>query len=503
VNSGVLVLRRRNGWEACDSGVLLFRRNYRPLLLFTGIPILALAAAIRFFSGAPLFVSWLALWWLKPLWDRLALHIVSVRFFEPESSLRRLFSGLWRTVFRGLCGDLLWRRFSPWRAARLPVRVLETPAEKTEGKISRRNYRQRISSLSGGGLGFCVFLTFFGSVLEEAVITGEAFFGVIMWQMFGLPFQFGLLELVQLFEPVLLALYGMNLALLEGLYVCMGFGLYIRSRVEVEGWDIQLLLQKAASSASASAAKSFAPKALLVFAFFSVFSIFSIGRAFPEDGFPAAGTAAVPLDALDGVLASPDFGGTRETWGIRLKQEPEPKEEAEKSASSSEPAAWYKRFRELSSLALRFVLVAGIVFFVIFSCYRLFRMKKNRAAGTSGKFYGNAAPSPDKPRELLERARLHYRQGNTREAWALCFRAARAACGISKNLVFPPGATEYNCLALVRESVSDKAEGFARLVQHWVHFAYAGKLPPHGAFEEALGFGYSLIGENGEGETRA
>jgi hypothetical protein len=494
VNPGVLTLRRRCGWEACDSGVLLWRRNFLPLLLFPGIPILALASPSWFFSDLPLFVPCLALWWLKPLWERLALHVVSLRFFEPDSSLRRLFPGLRRTAFRGLPGDLLWRRFSPWRAARLAVRVLETA--KAAGKKSRQNYRQRISSLSGGGLGFCVFLTVFGIALEIVTFTGEAVFCLFVWQMFGPPLYQEMPELFERFAPFFLTLYGMNLALLESLYVCMGFGLYIRSRVEVEGWDIQLLLQKAASSA---AARNSTPRTLLAVA--ALFCLLPASKLFPEGAGPPAGTQAAPLEELGEVFASPDFGQWREIWRIRGRggQDGEARQTRDQPTYLSRLAAWNGKTKEFLAHALRFTLVAAIAGFGLFSVYRLSRMEKKPPARKNGRFYGEPPPSPDKPRELLRGARDLYGQGRVREAWALCFRAARAAYGVSRGLAFPSGATAYGCLSLAQEAGCDASGGFARLVRGWISCAYAGRLPPGEAFEEALGFCHSLLGEEASG----
>ncbi|MDR3200163.1 MAG: hypothetical protein LBT68_01780 [Spirochaetales bacterium] len=233
---GALVPRRRNGWQAVDSGVLLWRENFRPLFVFSAIPLCALAFALRL-TGLPPPLQYGILWWLKPLWDRLALHIVSVRFFEPRSSLRRLLAGLAGSVFRGLPGDLLWRRFSPWRGARLPVRTLEN--------LKGKAYRQRIALLRGGGLGFSFFLAVFGLALEASILAGEGGFAAFMIELFGSGFSSELFEFFLRFELWFFAAWCFNLSLLEGLYVCMGFGLYISSRVEVEGWDIQLLLRKA------------------------------------------------------------------------------------------------------------------------------------------------------------------------------------------------------------------------------------------------------------------
>jgi hypothetical protein len=36
---GVLALRRRSGWEAADTGILLWQKNMAVLLCFYGIPL--------------------------------------------------------------------------------------------------------------------------------------------------------------------------------------------------------------------------------------------------------------------------------------------------------------------------------------------------------------------------------------------------------------------------------------------------------------------------------
>ncbi|MDR1315540.1 MAG: hypothetical protein LBK13_01595 [Spirochaetales bacterium] len=492
MNSGVLVPRRRCGWEACDSGVLLWRRGFRPLLLFPGVPLLALAAGLCCVSGIPVFVSCIVLWWLKPLWDRLALQVISVRFFEPDSSPRRLFADLPGTLLRGLPGDLLWRRFSPWRAARLAVRVLEAAPVKTSKKSSRRGYRQRISSLTGSGLGFCIFLTVFCYALECAVLGGETLFCLIIWNIFGTSLYMEIQEIFRIFEPAFPIIYAVNLALLEGLYVCMGFGLYIKSRVEGEGWDIQLLLQKAVSSA----ARNSMFKTLLAAV---VFCLLSAPLVFPDGADPptAEESAAVPLEKLEEVLASPDFGGWRETWRIRLKQEPESTDE--QSALPDFPKLTVNRtLRELIARTLRFILIAALSGFAVYAAWRFFHIEKDRVSGKTEKMYGKVSPADD-PRGLLGRAGELYSRGSIREAWALCFRGARAACGASWGVVFPPGATPYNCLSLLRDQGRDIPEGFVRLVRYWVYYAYADRLPPEGAFEEALGFCHSLIAEEKTG----
>ncbi|MDR1933559.1 MAG: hypothetical protein LBQ57_12150 [Spirochaetales bacterium] len=481
-----LVPRRRNGWEAADSGVLLWRQNFRPLLVFSGLPLCALALALWFADVSPP-LCFLIVWWLKPLWDRLALHVVSVRFFEQLSPPRRLLKGLAETVFRGFPGDLLWRRFSPWRAARLPVRALEN--------LWGKNYRRRISFLRGGGLGFSFFLTVFGLSLECAVLLGEAGFVNIITELlaenlFSYASEFFVYAWTGLF-----ALWCLNLALLESLFVCMGFGLYVAGRVEVEGWDIQLLLRKAVRAEENRRKTRFSAKALVFCALLAALSPAKAAGQEADAASPPREFSGIPLADLKEILASPDFGGSQEGWGIRFKN-PAKKEEQTEGFDFSLLPDRFKRVKEFLGYALRLILILGAgitVFFLIFRRYRL-RGSRTYRPGRAGKMYGLSRDTAQTPRELLERARGLYARGEAREAWAFCLGAARAAYTASRGIVFPPDATEYNCLAIVRDSGEDSSGGFARLVFDWIQFAYAGRPPSGGSFEQALEFCGSLLG---------
>ncbi|MDR3248939.1 MAG: DUF4129 domain-containing protein, partial [Treponema sp.] len=86
-----------------------------------------------------------------------------------------------------------------------------------------------------------------------------------------------------------------------------------------------------------------------------------------------------------------------------------------------------------------------------------------------------------------------YSQGLHREAWGRCYAAALAAFTRYGGIRFPPGATEYRCLSLVRlrtQTTGLRTPGhgsaFAELIRHWVALAYGGSVPPDGAFEDSL-----------------
>jgi hypothetical protein len=269
LKAGVLALRKRSSWEAADAGLLLWKRNLGYFIPFFAIPFWICAFALRlspaliqgnsdgvpgasiftglgFFpsggGGFPLPWSWLILWWLGPLFDRFILHVAAKRFFEPRSSFFALFRGLGKNLGRGLAGDLLWRRLSPWRAVMLPLRLLEW-----EPRGNRPRIRKRKQVLSNGGIHFCIFLTIWCFILQWVLLTGEAFF---VWMIARLFFDMEASSLGDFFMWKGLYYYTgwcVNFLVVESVYVCMGFGLYLNSRVEVEGWDIELLFRNFAA----------------------------------------------------------------------------------------------------------------------------------------------------------------------------------------------------------------------------------------------------------------
>ena len=169
-----LFLRSRSVWEAADSGILLWRSNFIHFIPFFALPVWVVACGLRLIPADFRYLSYIALWWLKPFFDRFVLHVVSVRFFGNPAPQR--FRELCREFCRGLLGDLLWRRFSPYRAARMPIRVLE--------RIGGKQFNERKKALALGGLNFCSLISFLSFALEAVLLLSEMVFVVMITQIF-------------------------------------------------------------------------------------------------------------------------------------------------------------------------------------------------------------------------------------------------------------------------------------------------------------------------------
>ena len=513
-SEGALSLRRRSVWEATDAGILLWRNNFVHFIPFFALPLWIIACCLRLLPGRYFYLSYLILWWLKPFFDRLLLHVVSRRFFEGSGSgdgnggnrpgaLRR---GILRTLFHGLFGDLLWRRFSPGRAARMPVRILE--------RTDRKKFRQRKKALATGGLDFCSFLSVLGLGMEGLLLLGEMLFVVVLGQMIYPGILSYLWANMRTAELFIFAAYCLNYILAESLYVCMGFGLYINSRVEAEGWDLQLLFQKFAGPHPKipGPAKS---AVLLICLFLLAVPVThgACGEAvasggisaapdtesadfFPED-FPSAAPASV--EALKGILASKDFGSEKEGWGIRFKKKDTQKELPDLNLKL---APLLEKIRYFFGLFLRFLVILVLAAAAGFACYWFLKFYRNspRHGGRyrdRGRGYTTRPVSAENPESLFARAEALYSRGLLREAWASCLSGYLGVYTGYRSLVFPADATEYDCLRLVRRALPDESGPFNELVQTWIPFAYGGIKPSDGVFEQVLSGGRSLLNIQG------
>jgi hypothetical protein len=493
---GVLALRRRTPWEAADAGLLLWRDSFFYFLPFFAVPYWTFAFALRLLPGRFQTVPAIILWLFLPLFDRLILHVISVRFFEKGAGLDRIRRGLGRSLVKGLAGDLLWRRFSPLRAAMLPVRVLEN--------LPRRKIPFRRQTLRKGGLGFCFLLTVWGVALEIVMACGEIIFCFIML-FFIEARDFSYTEFVSNAGLLFYTLHCVNVILVETLYICMGFGLYLNSRVEVEGWDIEIKFREFAARHNAGTGINNINKMIILVTILFVGLVASTPvHCLAAGDSPDAGMLTVngtetvdnglftgaeaPLETLQTVLDSPDFGGQRDGWGIRLKNPMQPK-----APPQADVSPWQEIIRRVLAVTLRVILIAVMAAAAAFLVFYLYKLGRERIPLRDGKtIQGLPETAQESPGFLLEQARRSFEQGDTRRAWGLCTAAAIRSWAVYRDFAFPSGATEYDCVAIVSRQEGGAAAAFAELVKHWVHFAYGGRVPPEGSFEKAIVYCESL-----------
>ena len=507
-------LRPRSPWEAMELGTALVRTHARaiwlPWLLVTA-PVFVVLNAIGWVAG---LLPWMALamWWLKPVFDRIPLFVLSRSLFGEAPGVRETLAAQRHWAWRAMPAYLTWRRLGLARSLYLPVDLLEGGA----------NPGQRRRVIGGSVRGT--------AVLSTVVCTG-----------FVLALVAGAYSLVMLFVPVeflsesaramwaLLseeppawvqvaanAVVWLATSVIEPFYVGAGFGLYLDRRTQIEGWDIEiafrrmrqrlqallpLLLvacvlgfamsrpaqaQQAPTTADESVEKPVqstpaprkpdAKKAKVV-------QDPTLPKVFPQVQDPARFDKAVDRAYADPLLSPSRI---QKTWVPRKPAKPDqlPKQNpfgqwlAKVIAAIGEYGLW---------------LLAALAVGLLIATHRQWRPWLRGMAPTARPaetpVASEAQLAPDAiPDDVAGAARQLWAEGRKRRALALLYRASVAGMVARTGAVLVPGATEAQCLRAAR-ALRDEADrdAFGRMVRVWQYAAYAQRLPDDEAFEDLLG----------------
>lgn len=242
VNETSLVIRPRSPWEAIDLGVLLARRHWRLLLSTWAIATVPLFALLTLLLWEHPTVVLALMWWLKPAFERLPLHILAQALFAPAPTVAQALRQWLRLLRPQLLASLTWRRLSLSRSFALPVQQLEG--------LSGQTRLRRLAVLRSHNRGAGRWLTLVGIHLE--VVLG---IGVVSLLYLLTPQAFSSFGEQQLLldgnyveAPWLVHLrngfYALILLIWEPVYVACGFTLYLNRRTVLEAWDIELQFRR-------------------------------------------------------------------------------------------------------------------------------------------------------------------------------------------------------------------------------------------------------------------
>lgn len=533
-----VALRPRSPWEAVELGSALLRQHagavWKPWLLLS-LPLFVVFNTALWLLDT-LWLAGLLMWWLKPWFDRVPLHVLSRAVFGDvptwRQSLRAAFNG------RLLLAHLTWRRFSPVRALYLPVDLLEGNDGAQAGE------RRRV--LGGPVYGVAALVTLMFLHFEGALAAGLVALSALFVPQELLP-ETGkrLWEWMQL-QPRWSQL-GFNVVawaatcVLEPFYVAAGFGLYLNRRTQIEAWDIELALRRMRTRL-----QGLATPTLLVLCLVGTLAWMPPGRAQVSDGAsaealePAHASAdasdepppevesrtpqlapatapkppmpscaperslARPLsdvfgDALvdDGELqraakrafADPALSPTRKisTWEPR-----DPKKPDKKDAPLPPWLVAFGVFMGSISEWVLWGLLALAVGALAWTAPRWWPWLRNVVTPPprdADELRHAAAPHEpeDLPDDIPRAVRALWQAGHARESLALLYRGSVAAMIERTGTMLVPGATEAQCLRASRQlPLPEDREAFARVVRVWQYLAYAGQVPAQDEFDEML-----------------
>ncbi|MEH6484203.1 MULTISPECIES: DUF4129 domain-containing protein [Pseudomonas] len=244
-------IRPRNAWEALDLGTLMARQHGALLMLSWAIitvPVFAVLCLL--FWDSP---GWAVLifWWLKPVYERLPLHIISRSVFGETLTLKAALREYPRLIRPQLLASLTWRRLSMRRSFYMPVQQLEG--------LAGRARNDRIAVLGLRDARPATWLTLVGVHIETALYLG----GISLFYLM-LPGQIetdwswqNLLEATShdwlWLEHLSNLIYVLVLIIWEPIYVACGFSLYLNRRTVIEAWDLELVFRQIRQRVSGAA----------------------------------------------------------------------------------------------------------------------------------------------------------------------------------------------------------------------------------------------------------
>lgn len=521
IESLAVELRPRSGWEAMELGAALVRRHaaaiWVPWLIVTGLVFALLNLAA--WAIDQLWLALLAMWWLRPVFDRIPLYVLSRAVFGSVPTVADTLRAQLHWGWRPMLGHLTWRRFSPLRTAMLPVDLLEgaAPALMRE--------RRRVIGAGNGG--------------HAAMLT-------LMCLHFILALQISAVLIPLMFVPnellsetardawatitetppawALIALNGVDwlaVALIEPFYIGAGFGLYLNRRTQLEAWDLEIAFRRMRRRLAAAAGTSLVALACLLPLAMSPMPATAQDAQAPASAANSETPADKTAETTDDVPADDEaeaddrslddiFGDQRvphDAFGRSVKQaykdpdlrptrtvslwKPKKKKEENKAPFDMPSLAWLGGiFGFIAEYGL-WLLLAVLVGLLIATAKRWLPWLQLATRPPQAQPDPVEVRSVDEheplPPDIATVARRLWAQGQPRRALALLYRASVEAMAARIDAHLPPGATEAECLRASRRmpEVEDR-EAFQRVVRVWQYAAYGHSLPEASDFETLL-----------------
>ncbi|MFC5743816.1 DUF4129 domain-containing protein [Dyella tabacisoli] len=476
-----VALRPRTPREAVDLGVVMLRANAWPVwsawLVFT-LPLVAACVSL----GLLLNLPWLGIaliWWLKPLFDRVPLYVLSHAVFDHVPRWRETLRGQRQWRWRGTLAALTWRRLDSHRGLRLPLELLEGLPR------AQRSARWRVLCKTIGGQ---TNMLIFGCLQLEIVLFLTMFlFGVLFvpgefwpdsWRAYAREAIHNVPTTVTLLVSA--AVY-LAMSVIEPLYVAASFALYLTRRTQLEAWDIDLAfrrIRQRLQSAGRALVLLFACAAGLLYQTHAHAAATEAERVHVEQVFdpsPSQDDAKFAAAAAQ-VYRDPRFGSTHKHMGWALRKPAEPVQAQRPIGDSLLGNLFAGGLYLLMWLLLAVVLGALLVFVIRHAMRHPVSWKKPRQAALVRVHEMVAAAAM--PDDLAGATRAMWQAGQRREALALLYRGSMDQVAAAQNKPLPVDATEADCLRRARAlDDTQHSQRVVAIVRTWQHAAYADRFP--------------------------
>jgi hypothetical protein len=494
-SSLAITLRRRSPWQAMDLGFAMLRHWWRPVYAawaLVVVPIFALALLAAWLLDKP-WVAILLIWWLKPLYDRVVLHVLSHAVFGQLLRVREVLTGARTWLHTALLSDLSFYRFDRLRTFRLPVLQLEGQ----RGKAARARHAllsRRVANHAVGLIIVCAtFETIFllsQNMLFDLFLPAKADHGRWFWESLGDGGGLG-----QAFGLTATLSYAAAVSIVEPFFTAAGFALYLNRRAALEGWDIEVALRRIAGRprvivrAQSKAAAGHVAALLIAVSLGAVFAFCAPTHALAQQ------SQKDPKAELQEVLKAPELQTYRDGMQWQYKGS------ADTVAAPARGVSGFSKVLLAIGLALAKAvevllwIAAGVL--LVLLLWWLSRMMPRAAARRSAAYrppttlFGVELAPETLPDNVSNAALALAREGRMREALSLLYRGALSVLVHHRGVALAASQTEEEALARAQSALAPVAGAYlALLVAAWQRCAYARREPALAELER-LAQGYA------------
>lgn len=480
--------------EAQDLGLQLLRRHAGATFGAVLIVIAPIWALALFVGSASAFGGALAIWWAKPIMNRVAIHVLSRAVFGATPTVLQTVAAVPSMIDRHLLALLTWRRLDLWRSLWFPTAVLEG--------LRGKDLKERYAAIKYGPVERQASVSTFTFLhIEMALATAGFFLAVWMLPEGWLP-DFWWVLIGE--EPLMNSRYQWvsMISWLPGLMICevaytaAGFGMYVSRRTELEGWNIELAFQRLGSRLAAAARRGVAillPFVLSAIALLGPLLAQDLGEASPPAEAQGNPELTEPGDIARDVLDHPDFSVTKETktWVPDFD-----------TGGDGVGGSAFMGFLATVVKGLGWILVgAAIIGLIVYLARRAETVRVLGAVKRAPKpveAFGLDLREESLPADIAAAAKELARQGAIVPCLSLLYRGALHRLVEGDELELFPGDTEHDCMRRVSESahagsgspgavpdaVARRADYFGSLTRRWLNAAW-GASPP--GSDDAIG----------------
>ena len=479
----------RSQWEAMELGIALVRMHARAIWLpwlVLSLPLFALLNALCLWLGQVWWAA-LLLWWLKPVFDRIPLYVLSRAVFGDAPALRETLQAQWGWGWRPMWGYLSWRRLGPARALLLPVDLLEGGVRVAD--------RRRV--IGGAARGTAALLTWvcanFELVLVLAALALALMFVPVELLSESAKAAWALIadDPPGWVQVLLNALTWLATSVIEPFYVGAGFGLYLDRRTRLEAWDVEIGLRRMRTRLT-SAFSVLACAGVLALAL-----PHTAGAVTPATTVARENTLAKVFPRIQ---QDPDFAHAVQATKHDPLLHPQrtqtvwvPIKKGQAPGKPQQPA-WLQAIAKVIALLgeyglwLVMALLVGLLLATWGRWWPWLRgMSKPPAVVPSPVCSEADTDAAALPVDIVGSARMLWQQGRCRRALALLYRGSVETMMTQAGVVLVPGATEADCLRAARAWPDMQArDTFIGMVRIWQYAAYAEQLPDSDTFDALL-----------------